>query len=170
MVSLRNEKGACMNLLLLKQIGVFSVLIGLIVGLLTLIPFIGPIVFTFYFMALSAGIIIYLKKNNILGEITVKEGGVIGAVIGFASFIAFSCVFIPLSALINFIFNNWAGTVIANCFTSAATFFVLLFLLVFVALLCSLMNGFSGAVTAYIYEVLAGLKRDEENFQNYENR
>ena len=158
-----------MNLLLIKQIGLFSVLIGLIVGIITAIPVIGPIVFTLYFMALSAGIIIYLKKNNILGDITVKEGGILGAVIGFASFVAFSVVFVPLSTLCSFLFNDWAGKVIVQCFTSPATFFVFLFLLFFVALLCALMNGFSGAATAYIYEVLASIKHDEENYEKYEN-
>lgn len=159
-----------MNLLLIKQIGLFSVLIGLIIGLVTIIPLLGPIVFTLYFMALSAGIIIYLKKNNILGDITVKEGGILGAVIGFASFIAFSIVFVPLSTLLAIFVNNWAGKVIVQCFTSPATFFVFLFLIFFVALLCALMNGFSGAVTAYIYEVLSGLKHNEEVYENYENR
>lgn len=151
-----------MNILLLKQIGLFSVLIGIIVALLTLVPFIGQFVFTIYFIMLSAGIIIYLKRNNILGNITVKEGGIIGAVIGFASFIAFSCVFIPLSALIGLIVSSWMGNIIAGCFQSVLTFMLLIFLLLFTALLCALMNGFSGAVTAYIYEVLAGMKQSEE--------
>ncbi|MCD8378307.1 MAG: hypothetical protein LUB59_05920, partial [Candidatus Gastranaerophilales bacterium] len=156
--------------LLLKQISVFSLLIGVIAGLVTPIPFIGTIVFTLYFIALSAGIIVYLKKNNILGDLTIKEGGIIGAVIGFSSFIAFSCVFVPLSVLISFLFNSWAGAVIRTCFSSGATFVVLLFLMFFVAILCALMNCFSGAVTVYVYEVLAGLKRDEDNFQNYVNK
>ena len=155
------------NILLLKQTALLSVFAGLITGLVTLIPLIGPVVFTFYFMALSAGIIVYLTKINILGTITVKEGGIIGAVVGFVSFLAFSCVFIPMSALISFIFNSWVGSIIISCFTSIATFFVLLFLLFFVALLCALMNGFSGAVTVYVYEVLAGLKHNEANFKDY---
>ena len=151
-----------MNVLLLKQIGLFSVLIGIIVALLTLVPFIGQFVFTIYFIMLSTGIIIYLKRNNILGNITVKEGGIIGAVIGFSSFVAFSCVYIPLSALIGLIVNSWMSNIIAGCFQSVLTFTLLIFLLLFTGFLCALMNGFSGAVTAYIYEVLAGMKQDEQ--------
>ena len=156
-----------MNILLLKQIALLSAFAGVVAGLITLIPLVGSIVFTFYFMALSAGIIIYLTRMNILGTLTVREGGIIGAVIGFVSFLAFSCVYVPLSALISFIFNSWVGSIIISCFTSIATFFVLLFLLVFVALLCALMNGFSGAVTVYVYEVLAGLKQNDDKFENY---
>ncbi|MCM1265148.1 MAG: hypothetical protein NC200_03025 [Candidatus Gastranaerophilales bacterium] len=152
-----------MNILLLKQIGLFSVLIGLIIGAITPIPIIGPFVFTMYFLALSAGIIIYLKKNNILGDITVKEGGIIGAVIGFTSFIALACVFIPISALCGFIFHDFLGRFIADCFTGGLTFVLLIFLLFLFALLCALMNGFTGAVTAYVYEVLAELQKEENN-------
>lgn len=159
-----------MNLLLLKQIGLFSVLIGLIIGIITPIPIIGPFVFTIYFLALSAGIIIYLKKNNILGEISVKEGGIIGAVIGFTSFIALACVFIPISALCGFIFHDFLGKFIADCFTGGLTFVLLVFLLLLFALLCALMNGFTGAVTAYVYEVLAELQNEENNKNNFNIR
>lgn len=155
-----------MNILLLKQIGLFSILIGLGMGLLSLIPFIGTILFVLYFILLSSIIIIYLKKMNILGKITIKEGGVIGAVIGFCSILAFSIVFIPLAAILQFIFKFkefWVGIIINASFTSVATFVLLLFLVLFLALLCALMNGFSGAVTAYIYEVLEEYQRNQNN-------
>ena len=155
-----------MNLLLLKQIGLFSVLIGLGMGLVSLIPFIGTVLFILYFLLLSAVIIVYLKKINVLGKITVKEGGVIGAVIGFCSILAFSIVFIPLSAIIQFVFkfkDFWVGIIINASFTSVLTFVLLIFLIIFLALLCALMNGFSGAVTAYIYEVLEEYQSHQDN-------
>ena len=85
-------------------------------------------------------------------------------------FLLLICIpFIIAFGISPFLFNDWAGKVIVQCFTSPATFFVFLFLLFFVALLCALMNGFSGAATAYIYEVLASIKHDEENYEKYEN-
>jgi hypothetical protein len=159
-----------MNTLLLKQISLFSALIGLIVGLLSLIPFINGIVFPLYFLVLSAGIIIYLKKNNILGNISIKEGAIIGGVIGVTSFIAFCCVYIPLIIVVHFIqgmmhvqFSNWIGNIIVSCFSSGLAVFTLIFLLVFMAFLCGLMNAFSGAVTAYIYEILGELQKEDNN-------
>ena len=160
---MKNMLGGNMNLLLLKQIGLFSVLIGLGMGLVAHIPFIGTPLFVLYFLLLSAVIIIYLKKINILGKITVKEGGVMGAVIGFSSLIAFIIVFIPLSALSGFIFHDFLGRFIADCFTGGLTFVLLVFLVIFMALLCALMNGFSGAVTAYLYEVLEEYKKNQDN-------
>jgi len=156
-----------MNLLLLKQIGLFSVLIGLALGVIAAIPVIG-VIYILAFIMLSAAIIVYLKKNSILGEISVKEGGIIGSVIGFTFAIASACTYIPISIIVHFITHNfWGGQIIIACFSSVAAFITLLFLIVFFALLCALMNGFSGAVTIYIYEVLAKIKHDEENFQNY---
>ena len=152
-----------MNLLLLKQIGLFSVLIGLGMGLVAHIPFIGIPLFVLYFLLLSAVIIVYLKKINVLGKITIKEGGVIGAVIGFFSLLAFILVFIPLSALRGFIFHDFLGRFIVDCFTSSLSFVLLVFLVIFLALLCALMNGFSGAVTAYIYEVLEEYQARQDN-------
>ena len=153
-----------MNLLLLKQIGLLGALIGLGMGIVSLIPFIGQFLFIMYFLLLSAFIIVYLKRINVLGKITIKEGGIIGAVLGFCSIIAFSIVFIPLAALIQFIFSfkNILLDVIRYAFTSVPFFFVLIFFMIFLALLCALMNGFSGAVTAYIYDVLEEYKKGQD--------
>lgn len=161
-----------MNILLLKQIGLFSVLIGLIIGVITPVPIIGSFIFTLYIIGLSACIIVYLKKNNILGAITVKEGGIIGAVIGFTSFIAVACVFIPISILCGFLFHDFLGRFIADCFTGGLSFILLVFLVFLFALLCALMNGFTGAVTAYVYQVLAEIQQEgqQENNNNFKLR
>ena len=79
-----------MNILLLKQIALFSALIGGAIGIITLIPFIGTLAFLTLILFLSAIIIVYLKKNNLIGIIDMKEGAIIGAVIGFSAFVAFS--------------------------------------------------------------------------------
>lgn len=155
------------NTLLLKQIAIFSALIGFIVGVITLIPVIGNFVFTFFYIALSAAVIIYLKKANILGEISIKDGAIIGTVIGLASFVAFCCVFLPLATIIQLIFNSgWIGQIIVACFSNISTFMVLIFLLIFVALLGAMMNAFTGAATIYVYEILSGIKENENSEKN----
>lgn len=155
-----------MNILLLKQVSIFSVLIGLVIGLITLIPVIGNIVFTFSYIALAAGVIVYLKKNNVLPDISIKEGAILGAVIGVASFVGFICVFLPIATIIQLIFNSgWIGQIIVACFSNVSTFMVLIFLLLFVAMLGAMMNAVAGAATVYVYEVLSGLKQ-QDNIQD----
>lgn len=113
-----------------------------------------------------------MKRNNMIGIFDLREGSIFGAVVGFVSFIAFSVVFVPLDiilslltkcfhALLSFIpvhtsfllyfFNNFGG------------FIVLIMLIIFVGLLSALMNAFTGLVTAYVYEALSGIKKEENN-------
>lgn len=159
-----------LNILLIKQISLFSVMLGLGIGLITLIPVIGNIVFTFSYIALAAGVIVYLKKNNVLNDISIKEGAILGAVIGVASFIGFICVFLPIATIIQLIFNSgWIGQIIVACFSNVSTFMVLIFLLVFVALLGAMMNAVSGAATVYVYEVLSNLQKDQNNAELEQN-
>ena len=151
------------NALLLKQISIFSILIGLGVGLISVIPFIGNIVFVLYFLAIAGGIIVYLKKNNILGDITVKEGAVIGSIIGITSMLGFYCTFLPIFVIIALFTHNFLGSFILDGFTNPLAFFTIIFLLFLLALLCGLMNAFAGGVTAYVYELLANLQKEENN-------
>ena len=96
-----------MNILLLKQVALFSALIGGAIGVITLIPFVGTLSFLTLILFLSAIIIVYLKKHDLIGIIDMKEGAILGAVIGFASFVAFFVVFTPLSILIGFIAKTY---------------------------------------------------------------
>ena len=152
-----------MNILLLKQICLLSVLVGLGVGVITIIPFIGSIVFILYFLLIAAGLIIYLTRNGILGELTIKEGGIIGAVIGTASFFGMCVTYIPLIIVKQFIFYDFIGKMIAASFTSVLTLVGLLFMMIFTALLCGLMNCFTGAVTVYGFKLLTELNKEQNS-------
>lgn len=154
------------NIDFLRRISVLSVIVGLIVGLVSNIPFIGNLVFVIYFLMLSAGMIVYLKKINVLGDITVKEGGVIGAIIGGTSFVGFCVAYLPIRIIIGFITGNFISSIITNGFTNFPMFFTLIFLLFLMGLLCALMNCFSGGVTAYIYTLLEEYKKDNNDFSS----
>ena len=160
-----------MNILLLKQIALFSVLIGGAIGIITLIPFIGTLAFMTLLLFLSALVIVYLKRNNLIGIINLKEGALIGAVVGFASFISFSIVFLPLSVIIGLIFSKYyIGHLVTMFITNFGGFFILIVLLFFLALISALMNSFAGIATAYVYEILSGLKKAENESINFEIR
>lgn len=116
-------------------------------------------------LAISAVIIVYMKKNNLIGILDVKEGAILGAIIGFVSFIAFSIVFVPLVAIIGLIFKNYYTFGITVLLKSSG-FFVLVMLVVFMGILSALMNAFAGLATVYIYEVLSGVKKEEKQEEN----
>ena len=158
-----------MNILLLKQVALFSALIGGAIGVITLIPFVGTLSFLTLILFLSAIIIVYLKKHDLIGIIDMKEGAILGAVIGFASFVAFFVVFTPLSILIGFIAKGYyVGHLLRIFFENFGGFFVMIMLLFFLALISALMNAFSGLTTAYVYELLSGLKKAENENIDFE--
>ena len=149
-----------MNQLVVKQTAILSSILGGILGLLTLIPFVRNFSFMLLILCISAVVIVYMKKNDLIGIIDVKEGAILGAIIGFISFIAFSIVFVPLVALVGLIFKGYY-TFGITYMLKVSGFFVLVMLVVFLAILSALMNAFAGLVTAYIYEILSGVKKEK---------
>mgnify|MGYP007068158471 FL=1 len=53
-------------------------------------------------------------------------------------------------------------------FENFGGFFVMIMLLFFLALISALMNAFSGLTTAYVYELLSGLKKAENENIDFE--
>lgn len=154
-----------MNPLLVKQTAILSAILGGILGVLTLIPFVRNFSFLLLILCISAVVIIYMKRNDLIGIIDVKEGAILGAIIGFVSFIAFSIVFVPLVAIVGLIFKGYYTFGILYMLRVSG-FFVLIMLVIFLGILSALMNAFAGLVTAYMYEVLSGVKKEEKKEEN----
>lgn len=135
--------------LLLKQMGMLSSVLGLVLGVITIIPFICNFSF-FALIVLAAPIIlIYMKKLDMIGILDIRQGAMYGAIIGFISFVAFSVSFVPLATIIGFIYKGSYYLGVSLLFRTG--FFVLIMMVFFVALLAALMNAFSGLVTIYVY-------------------
>lgn len=135
--------------LLLKQMGMLSSVLGLVLGVITIIPFICNFSF-FALIVLSAPIIlVYMKKLDMIGILDIRQGAMYGAIIGFISFVAFSVSFVPLATIIGFIYKGSYYLGVSLLFRTG--FFVLIMMVFFVALLAALMNAFSGLVTIYVY-------------------
>ncbi len=138
--------------LLLKQMGMLSSVLGLVLGVITIIPFICNFSF-FALIVLSAPIIlVYMKKLDMIGILDIRQGAMYGAIIGFISFVAFSVSFVPLATIIGFIYKGSYYLGVSLLFRTG--FFVLIMMVFFVALLAALMNAFSGLVTVYVYNQL----------------
>ncbi|MBQ6516095.1 hypothetical protein IJI31_02835 [bacterium] len=159
-----------MNLLLIKQISILSALAGAAVGIIGMIPFIGGIAFLLMFLALAAFVLVFMKQKNMIGILDYKESAIYGAISGFVSFIAFSVVYIPVSSLIGLIFKTVSFGILRSFFTSFISFVVMIMLVFFIAILAALMNAFAGVVTAYVYEILSGFKKQENENIDFEIR
>ncbi len=153
-----------MNLLLLKQISLISIFAGAVLGFVTVVPYLSLLSFLLLIVCLSAFVIVYLKQNDLIGIISVREGCIFGALIGFVSFLAFSVVYAPLSMLLGWLFTSYTQGFLRFFLTSFGSFIVMVLLMILMAGISALFNGFSGLVTAYVYELVTGIKK--ENNQN----
>lgn len=153
-----------MNLLLLKQLSILSAFAGAILGFITIIPYVSFISFMLLILCLSAFVLAYLKQNELIGIISVREGCIFGAVIGFVSFLAFAVVFTPISMLLGWLIPSYTQGFMRFFLGSFGSFIVMIFLIIFMGGISALFNGFSGLVTAYVYELITGIKK--ENNQN----
>ena len=153
-----------MNLIILKQLAILSVFAGIALGLITIIPYISFISFMILLLFLSAFIIVYLKQNDLIGIINIREGCIYGAVIGFVSFIAFSVVYTPVSMLLGWLIPSYTQGFLRFFLNSFGSLIVMFLLMILMAGISALFNGFTGLVTAWVYELLTGEKK--ENNQN----
>ena len=153
-----------MNLLLLKQLSILSAFAGAILGFITIIPYVSFISSMLLILCLSAFVLAYLKQNELIGIISVREGCIFGAVIGFVSFLAFAVVFTPISMLLGWLIPSYTQGFMRFFLGSFGSFIVMIFLIIFMGGISALFNAFSGLVTAYVYELITGVKK--ENNQN----
>lgn len=153
-----------MNELLMKRIAFLSAMLGLIAGVITVIPFICSLSFLALMVLAAVIVIVYMKKKNFIGYIEPKEGSIYGAIIGFISFIGFCVSFLPLAAIIGLIYKGSFYLGISLIVRSGI--FVIILMVLFVAMLSALINAFSGLVTAYIYTQIE--EKPGENRTNIE--
>ena len=160
-----------MNLVILKQLAILSAIAGAGLGLITLIPYVGYVSFFIAFLFLSALMLYYLKQNDLIGIINAQEGAIYGAVIGIVSFAAYLTVLAPLAAILGLIIKNYPLGFFAYLFNNIGSFFFSTIPLgIFAILMSALFNGFAGMVTAWGYELITGLKKenDENNSIDFE--
>lgn len=138
---------------ILKTTVILSAIAGLAAGVLFLINFLllkFLVIFALFILA-GAGIIIYLKKNQLVGILTIQDGALIGAVSGFISLIAAATVFLPINYIIELFTRHYKQTL---SFTDLSySFIISIIMLFFVALVISApFNAISAMIAAYIYE------------------
>ena len=149
-----------MNLLLLKQLAILSAFAGAILGFVTVIPYVSAISFFVLILFLSAFVLTYLKQNDLIGLISIREGCIFGAIIGFVSFIAFAVIYTPISMLLGWLVPAYTQGFLRFFLSSFGSFVVMLLLIVFMAGISALFNAFTGLATAWVYELITGVKKE----------
>ncbi len=143
------------NKSLFKIIFLCSLITGAILGILPLIPALTWIAFLAVMFFISPFIIIYLKRLNLIKELEIEQSLIIGAISGASAFLGFSAVYFPIAFILNLIFKIqsflWIKVIITN-------FGFLIPMIILIALLCALLNMFSGFLTVYFYQYIKSRK------------
>ena len=97
-----------MNTISIKAAIILSLIFGAIFGIVSVIPlFLGLCCFILLFLS-AILILIYMKKDKkYLDKINVKDGGILGAFIGFFSLVGFFISYAPLVCIVKLIFRNY---------------------------------------------------------------
>lgn len=136
-----------MNIILLKQISILSAILGAALGLITLIPYIGVLSFLICVFASGSLVLIYMKKLELIGELDTKAWSIYGAISGFVAFIGFAVSFVPIATIIGMIVKTSYYLGISLMFRLG--FFITILMIIFVAVIAALMNGFGAMTTSY---------------------
>lgn len=145
------------NFVLLRQITVLSMFFGLILGALTLIPYIGILSLIFLICFVAPLVIFILIKYNCMTLNSTKNSIITGTISGFTAYIGFSLIYIPISVFLIKFFNLAANYGIGLMLNNA-NFFILVILSLFMGVLAATVNAFSGFITFCILDFLNSIK------------
>ena len=159
-----------MNKSVFKIIMLLSIFLGIVSGVLTIVPYAGEIIFWLLITVAAPLVILFLTRMEVLEITTVRQSAVIGGLIGFVSFLAFCAVFIPAVIMLAKFFNYSVNPGV-SMFLTNATFGLMIMLAVFMGILSATISAFSGFVTYYLIEFNKSLKtQQKDSFDRYDLR
>jgi len=147
-----------MNIIFVKQISILSLVFGAVLGLITLIPYIGLLSFLICSFAAGSLIIYYMQKIELIGEFDTKAWTIYGAISGFVCFIGFCITFIPLATLIGLFAKT--SYYVGVSIMLRNSFILTIIMALFVATINALLNGFGAMTTSYVLELIKNNKQD----------
>lgn len=142
----------------MRQISILSIFFGILLGIVTLIPYAGAISFIFLICFIAPLVIWILVKYGCLSLSSIKDSIIVGAIAGFVSYLGFSVVYVPISVILMKFFhiaaNYGVGLMLGN-----ASFFILVVISVFMGVLSATVNAFTGFLTFYVLEFLNSINK-----------
>ncbi|HCB10752.1 MAG TPA: hypothetical protein DEO94_01055 [Cyanobacteria bacterium UBA11991] len=137
-----------MNKVILKNLAVLSLILGLILGSVAPIPYVGGIALT-AMLILAAPIVILLLIMAGKADLTsIKDSIIMGSSIGFFTNVTFSLGYCIVTALLFVIFKFTTNYVLSSMIVNSPVW-LLIIVILFVSVLGAVTNAFSGLLTYY---------------------
>ncbi len=137
-----------MNITTIKPLIILSAISGAILGILTLIPYLGQIAFLITMCFISVPIIILMQKLELIDIKSNKQSILTGAIIGFMSFLTFCAIYLPTVYILGRTFNLYSLYGV-SLFLNVGSFGIITLLVLFMAILSATINAFVGFLTYY---------------------
>lgn len=146
------------NWVLLRQISVLSLFFGLLLAVITLVPYIGTLSFIFLICFIAPLVIWILVKYNCLSLTSIKDSVIVGAIAGFVAYMGFSVIYVPVSVVLMKFFhlaaNYGVGLMLQN-----ANFFLLVVISMFLGVLGATVNAFTGFLTFCVMDLINSIHK-----------
>ncbi len=150
-----------LNKNILQKSGLLSLILGAALGILTTLPFIGQIFFIMLMCFSSVLIIIFMNKANNFNIKSTHASIILGAYIGFLSFLTFSIFYLTITMIFAIFFQIYTNYGISTAISNS-TFGIILLFIIFMAVLCATVNAFSGFLTFYGIEFYNQITKSED--------
>ena len=151
----------------MKLILKYSFILGLILGGVSIIPYINILTAITMCIFSSILVIYYMEKKDEIGSLTIKGSAILGIVIGFVSLIGYLIVNLPINAILGAIFSG-------SRYYSLSKFLIEAWwlLVIMTGILTSIFNSFALISYTYIrdtYFMIEGKKEIKGNFTQRNN-
>lgn len=142
---------------LARRIVILSALLGLILGVVSIIPIVVKVAVTILMTCASVPVMMTLRKYGVFEVTSVKECILAGALSGFISYMVFSAVFLPLVFVLSYFFaiGYLGGLVLMLKLSSIG---LILMFSIFISVVSVIFNAFSSLLYYYIISSLSGEK------------
>lgn len=159
-----------MNRQILKYFVILSLILGIILGLIAAIPYIGGVAL-FSTLFLSAPIVMLLLIMASKTDLTTPKDSIIqGAVIGFFVNITFSFTYSLVIALL-YVIAKYTSNYILTSMVLHSPIWLFIIVIVFIGTLTAVTNAFSGFITYYIINLIRDIyeRKQQTEINKWQN-
>lgn len=142
-----------MNKILVKQIIILSLILGMILGVLAPIPYVGMVMLILILLFVAPAVMVYMIMDGKFNLTSIVDSIAVGALAGFCANLTFSSVFTLITWILAVGFNFTPNMFLSAMITNSPIWLLITFI-IFVGVLCATTNAFTGVLTHYIIDFI----------------
>ena len=142
-----------MNKTLVKQIIILSLILGVILGILTPIPYVGMVALILILLFAAPAIMVYMIMDGKFDLTSIVDSITFGALAGFCANLTFSSVFTLITWILAVGFKITPNLFLSAMITNSPAWLLITFI-IFIGVLCATTNAFTGLATHYIIDFI----------------